>query len=461
MTDDDFQLFQDQSGDDPVDADIALITAYLARELSPVQVVAVEERLATDAAFRRKVSPILGAWVLPARLDAVPAGQWPLSRDEVDAGWTRYVGEHAELDAHEGPRLVVDGGQRKRRKISMTRIVAGVAAVVLPVFTLAQVAVYVSHHPKAPGHSVAKTIVAPFVEPLPVAVQQKPKPLTAPVDVPVKRQLEKPHGSVQRAATVEVPPLVPVWNANPDRAKIAQLVRAHMPELVQGDTTASYIVMVMNAKDEYVWSTYGNGSLQLAIAGDRRTSDERQAAERANMIEYSGALPGGRGGFGAGADGGGRVGGRARGGGGGAGFDSLVADTLIARLRARADSIQSVLVRVDSTQKIATARIGGGAAGGGFGRGGGAVSIYYGMTVADSSGGYAIGMGRVVDGRFVDLNQAPGLQEPGKGESGIQGLSSASLTLGEQYFFAPGQLSPRPMRVFVVHLSPGASWKGR
>ena len=36
---DDFQLFQDQASGD--DADIALVTAYLARELSVVQIVAV------------------------------------------------------------------------------------------------------------------------------------------------------------------------------------------------------------------------------------------------------------------------------------------------------------------------------------------------------------------------------------------------------------------------------------
>src|SRR5690349_21590021 len=133
---DDFQLF-DQSSDDPVDADIALITAYLARELSPVQIVAVEERLASDAAFRKKVGPILDAWVLPPALGAVHAGQGPLSRDEVETGWARYVGEHAELDAHEGPRLVVDGAQRKQRKVSMTRIAAGIAAITLPMLALA------------------------------------------------------------------------------------------------------------------------------------------------------------------------------------------------------------------------------------------------------------------------------------------------------------------------------------
>src|SRR5262245_57324162 len=123
---DDFQLFQDQGGGDPVDADIALITAYLARELSLVQIVAVEDRLANDKAFREKVRPILEAWALPASVEAVHGGARPLAHDEVEAGWKRYVGGQGDLEARESPRLVVGVEQPKRRKIAMTRIAAGI-----------------------------------------------------------------------------------------------------------------------------------------------------------------------------------------------------------------------------------------------------------------------------------------------------------------------------------------------
>ena len=498
---DDFQLFQDQGGGDPVDADVALITAYLARELSLVQIVAVEDRLAKDKAFRDKVRPIIDAWTMPVPLPAVvtPA----LSRDEVEAGWQRYVGEHAELDAHDGPRLLVEGQHPNRRKISMTRIAAGIAAITLPIITLAQVAVYAAKHPDAPGHSVAKQMVDPFVDPpaapLPVKPEVPEKPLQSPVDVRVGRQLENREPAVQRAADVQVPAAetpkpvptevatIPVYVANPDRAKIAGLANKYLPQVVRGDTNASYIVMVMDAADNYVWGTFGAGSLQIAIGSDKRTNADRTAFNRENSLEYTGIMPGARGGGGGvaggfiGAAGGGGGGGRARGGAGGGGFGAVSidsstrlvrADTTVARL---SDSLRQLVsaIRMRDTA-VATARVGAGARSGGGGGGGGfggaaaaggsparivGEGTFYGG--ADSSGVYTIGFGRFVNGQSVDLNQAAGLQEPGGGESGIQGLKAASLSMGETYLFAPGQLAQRPLRIVVVHLAPGTAWKGR
>lgn len=84
------------------------------------------------------------------------------------------------------------------------------------------------------------------------------------------------------------------------------------------------------------------------------------------------------------------------------------------------------------------------------------------FTGFDSTGTYRVGNGpRMVDGQRASLNTASGLQEPGNGESGIQGLKSASITAGEQYLFAPGQLAPHALRIIVVHLAPGTNWKGR
>ena len=77
------------------------------------------------------------------------------------------------------------------------------------------------------------------------------------------------------------------------------------------------------------------------------------------------------------------------------------------------------------------------------------------------SGSYAIvAGGRTRDGQPV-LNSAAGLQLPGNDESGIQGLKTKSLTMGETYTFTPGQLAPQLLRIIVVHLAPGTSWKGR
>jgi hypothetical protein len=488
---DDFHLF-DQSGDDPVDADVALITAYLARELSPVQIVAVEERLASDAAFLKKVGPIVDAWVLPPALSAGHAGQRPLSRDEVEAGWARYVGEHAELDAHDAPRLVVEGAQRKRRKISMTRIAAGIAAITLPMFALAQVVVYVSKHPGVPGHSVAKEIVAPFVEaPVapPAAKKPRDQPMT-PVDVPVGRQLEKGTPTVQRAAraqvlspetlkalvTVPIVPMTPKESQAPqqklDREMIIALAKQHMPEVVRGDTAPSYAVIVLDADQKYVWRTYGLGSLQLVIGGDKRTPAERSAANR-QMVGVSPLLAldstlksryalarGGTGdtaragaldsnayrimtlrdsvqrfvlrldtarAAGVGARGGGTGGGVARGGGGGAGTGGAIASA------------------------------GGGARGfGGGGRGGGSGFNNAGLD----SGSYYFGGSRASESH-AGLNSAAGLQAPLNGESGIQGLSAKSLTMGVSFNFPAGQLAPHTLRIYVVQLAPGTNWKGR
>jgi hypothetical protein len=495
---DDFSLFQDQADGDPVDPDIALITAYLARELSIVQIAAVEDRLANDTAFREKTLPILEAWALPAALPALvtPA----LTREEVEAGWQRYVGDHAELDAHEGPRLVVQGAQPKRRKISMTRIAAGVAAVLLPVITLAQITVYVAKKPEVPGHSVAKQLVAPFVEAPAAPVAPPPaNPLKSPVDVPVGRQLDKGKTTVQRMTPAEVTvadvpaasitPAAPAMTRiapapqpaerryNPDRTRIAGFATKHLPEVIRGDTNATYIVMVLDASDNYVWATHGVGSLQISIAGDKRTSAERGEANRAGSLEYTGMMPGvpgqrvsgGGGGVARGGGGGGGGGGavafsRARGGAGTPDSGMILrADTTVVRLNdstTRQSVAQTRLLVPDSAmmaraqQPVASGRVGG-AGGGGFARAGAPAGF------ADSTGAYTLGFAIVINGQIANLNTAAGLQETGNGESGIQGLKSSSLTMGEQYFFAPGQLTPQPIRIYVVHLAAGTNWKGR
>ena len=50
----------------PIDADIMLITDYLTRDLAEAQMRAVEERLATDFAFYRRVAPVIKVWRIPA-----------------------------------------------------------------------------------------------------------------------------------------------------------------------------------------------------------------------------------------------------------------------------------------------------------------------------------------------------------------------------------------------------------
>src|SRR5688572_28628792 len=96
----DYQLFPDSGdgGSPEVDADVALITAYLARELSLVQVIAVEERLVTDAEFRETARPIIESWFVPgsfpsSSIASTPptAGASPVTPTELEAGWQRYL----------------------------------------------------------------------------------------------------------------------------------------------------------------------------------------------------------------------------------------------------------------------------------------------------------------------------------------------------------------------------------
>jgi anti-sigma-K factor RskA len=94
----DFVLFEDADGGGPdpsLDPDVALIAAYLAGELTVVQMAAIEERLSTDQAFRDKTQPILDAWLLPMSFAQSDAPATPsdaaLTREEVDAGWQRAL----------------------------------------------------------------------------------------------------------------------------------------------------------------------------------------------------------------------------------------------------------------------------------------------------------------------------------------------------------------------------------
>src|SRR5688500_14183266 len=130
---DDFHLFGDPGdGDRPIDPDLALVSAYLARELSPMQVLALEERLATDAAFRAAVQPLLDAWAAPVASLAGGASRTStaLSEQEREAGWRRFVAAEAAP--------VGSIRQVSPRRTSMKRAAAVIALVVVPMASFAQ-----------------------------------------------------------------------------------------------------------------------------------------------------------------------------------------------------------------------------------------------------------------------------------------------------------------------------------
>lgn len=56
----------ERDGEEPIDPDIALISDYLSRDLTPAERTAVEQRLATDFDFYMKVSPLIRVWRMRA-----------------------------------------------------------------------------------------------------------------------------------------------------------------------------------------------------------------------------------------------------------------------------------------------------------------------------------------------------------------------------------------------------------
>jgi hypothetical protein len=151
MTDNDFVLFPTHDAD--VDGDIALVTAYLAHELTGVQIAAVEERLATDAAFRERVMPVIQGWTLPRSFADTTAAR---------------------------PVLPV----RTARRWSMARIAAVITAIVIPLVASAQLVRWAAKNPDAPGHKVALAIT--------------------PAGSDVRRGLELLVSAQQQVAVVEV-----------------------------------------------------------------------------------------------------------------------------------------------------------------------------------------------------------------------------------------------------------------
>ncbi len=66
----------------PVDPDIALITRWLAEELTPGEEAAVEERLEDDEAFFDKVAPLMRIWTMPMRFGDLVADRAAESPDK-------------------------------------------------------------------------------------------------------------------------------------------------------------------------------------------------------------------------------------------------------------------------------------------------------------------------------------------------------------------------------------------
>ena len=382
-------------------------------------------------------------------------------------------------------------------------------------------------------HSIAgqpPTAAAPAAQPAqptarasqPAAAAQPARPTASPAPT---RATATPVTGTARSAPVSASPAAaparptnPAQPRKPDRARIAALAREYASDVVRGDTAADYMVLLVNSADQYVWSTHGVGMVNIAVAGDTRTAEERAEFNSLNRAEYMGALAaargrGGRAGgaaTGAGAAGGGGRGGRARGG-------VVVSDSLRQFIR-HPDSLMLVLdsghvvrrqmgdttialgdryrlmLSDSSARRQQVAGRGGrggvrGAAGGGDsaltgtvaerrvvsagrgGRGGAAPDSAFRdvavalqerarleqLTLVTPEGGYMIRGGLSRPGQTP--NTAFGLEQPVDGRSGIDGIAASAVAFTETYTFAAGELAPAMLRIIVVHLTAGTSFK--
>jgi hypothetical protein len=432
-----------------VDPDIGLIAAYLSRELTPIQIVAVQDRLASDAAFRGKAAPIMKAWLRPGSFSSAERGGIPVVAEPI--------------------ALAVEQSHPHRR-VTVQRIAALIALVVLPVLTFAQLALYRARHSAAPGPAGAQAIGSPLIEDRPVVVAQPSQPPTI-VEGPLGRT---PH------LLERMPASAGADSANSgtggarssDKAAIAALVREQQPAVVRGEAVADYVVLALNASGQPVWSTHGRGGLMVQVGRGFRV-------EIAPRDSLGRPLP----------------------------FGSIVTNTYgppFAPPRLMLDGVLVPLgVSLDSLMRLDIASVivvRGASADSLLGEpvtgknrvialftkgwrrtsytGSSAQLITGGRGNSDAVIGSTTGIVMyVVGSQALDvitgsntlhgwlpsavgssgaLNAGLGLQPSGSGRSGIIGLPSEFVTSTETYIFDRGELAPHALRVLVVHLTADA-----
>jgi hypothetical protein len=172
----DFDLFGDHA-DPSLDADVALIAAYLARELSTVQIMALQERLATDAAFRATMQQVVDGWVVPGnRAAPLPATRASsLTSDEIEEGWKRHVASGvAGAPALVRQTVTQPARRRSWRENRALRAAAVIAMIVLPVLAIAQLAQFIGGGSgrRAPGSATGASTGEPAGAPPNVTVNE-------------------------------------------------------------------------------------------------------------------------------------------------------------------------------------------------------------------------------------------------------------------------------------------------
>jgi hypothetical protein len=173
----DFHLYPDADDAGVVDPEIALLTAYLARELSDVQVLAIEERLVTDAAFRATMQPLLDAWAAPVAVTGAPRlAPATLTDAELEADWRRFVEERRPAARQMESVSVVSAGEIgrsqtasppvPRRAARMMKAAAVVAIIALPVIGIAQIVARLAKDGQDKGGGRPSPVAVPLTPPL-------------------------------------------------------------------------------------------------------------------------------------------------------------------------------------------------------------------------------------------------------------------------------------------------------
>jgi hypothetical protein len=190
--------FDHQSSDngDGIDADVAVVTAWLAGEVSGDELRAVETRLARDAAFRQTAQPLIDVWAVAGPLVPDTArtrrAEPLLSRTQLDASWERYVRETRARDlvGHtvDTPALPAFPPRRWKQSRAL-RVAALIALVALPLIGVAQFIVQAVSRPRGSdagsgrrgqtSSPAAPAVVLPTADSTkPLGESPRPAPLT-------------------------------------------------------------------------------------------------------------------------------------------------------------------------------------------------------------------------------------------------------------------------------------------
>ena len=206
----------------PVDPDLSLIAAYVSRELSVHEIMAVEARLRADSAFRERVQFVLDSAALPI-------------------SFAQEFGVTPSGKAH-APRLTPLELSRQREKLQRKRTIKRVAAIVIvtaiPLVMLAQFAAFLAKRTINSTNAGARnTAASSAVAPPPASATQASTPHLVLDDSPVGRELQAPASTQSGGAGGSGGNVAGAGLTGAQRGTAAQNQPLRTERRVVGDTT--------------------------------------------------------------------------------------------------------------------------------------------------------------------------------------------------------------------------------